>query len=111
MTPSIEDYRTHSRAMFAHLRNGLHAHSELGNAPDKDSQQALETIISSLESALGSITGFQDSINSVLALTGKFKRAKKRAATILGKLIAEMSLTLDEARRTLDSLSETADPP
>lgn len=111
MAPSVEEYRTHSRAMFAHLRNGLHAHSELGNAPEEDSQQALETIISGLKSAQASTAGFQDSIDSVPALTGKFKRAKKRAATILGKLIAEMSLTMDEAQKTLDSLSETAGPP
>ena len=111
MAPSVEEYRTHSRAMFAHLRNGLHAHSELGNAPDEDSQQALETIISSLKSAQGSTVGFQDSINSIPALTGKFKRAKKRVATILGKLIAEMSLTMDEARKTHDYLSETAGLP
>ena len=111
MTPSVEEYRTHSRAMFAHLRNALHAHSELGNAPDEDSQQALETLISSVKSAQSSTTRFQDSIDSVPALSGKFKRAKKRAATILGKLIAEMSLTMDEAQKTLDCLSETAGPP
>lgn len=111
MVPSVEEYRTHSRAMFTHLRNALHAQSELGNAPDEDSQQALETLISSVKSAQDSTTRFQDTIDSVPALSGKFKRAKKRAATILGKLIAEMSLTMDEAQKTLDSLSETAGPP
>ena len=103
MAPRVDEYRTHSRAIFSHFRNWLRAGSELGNAPDEDSQQALENLISGLESAQDSIAGFQDSLNSVPALTGKFKRAKRRAAAILGELIADILLTTDEARKTLET--------
>ena len=60
-------------------------------------QQALKNLITGLESAQVFTAGFQDSVYSVPALTGKFKLAKRNAAVILGELIAEMSLTADEA--------------
>ena len=102
MSPSINEYRTHSRAMFSHLRNALLANSELGNPTDDDIQQALESLISYLRSAQDNTASFQASIESVPALTGKFKRAKRRAAAILGEFLAEMSLTADEALKTLE---------
>ena len=104
MTQSVEEYRTHSRAMFSHFHNVLQTSSELGNAPDEDIQQTLEELISGLESAQDGITGFQASLDSAPALTGKFRRAKRRAAAILGELIAEVSLTRGEARKTLETL-------
>ncbi len=102
MIPSVEEYRTHSRAMFSNLRNGLQANSELGNPTDENIQQGLEDLISHMTSAQDSTASFQASIDSVPALTGKFKRAKRRAAAILGELIAEISLTADEVQKTLE---------
>ena len=102
MTPSVEEYRTHSRAVFSNLRNGLQANSELGNPTAENIQQGLEDLISHMTSAQDSTASFQASIDSVPALTGKFKRAKRRAAAILGELIAEISLTADEAQKTLE---------
>ena len=102
MTPSVEEYRTHSRAVFSNLRNGLQANSELGNPTDENIQQGLEDLISHMTSAQDSTVSFQASIDSVPALTGKFKRAKRRAAAILGELIAEISLTADAAQKTLE---------
>ena len=102
MIPSVEEYRTHSRAMFSNLRNGLQAHSELGNPTDENIPQALEDLICTLTSTQDSTASFQASIDSVPALTGKFKRAKRKAAAILGEFIAEISLTADEARKTLE---------
>ena len=102
MIPSVEEYRTHSRAMFSNLRNGLQANSELGNPTDENIQQGLEDLISRMTSAQDSTASFQASIDSVPALTGKFKRAKRRAAAILGELIAEISLTADETQKTLE---------
>ena len=102
MAPSVDEYRTHSRAMFSYLRNGLRANSELGNPPDEDIQQVFERLMSELKSAQDSTARFQASLESVPALTGKFKRARRRAAAILGELIAEMSLTADEALQTLE---------
>ena len=104
MAPQVDEYRTHSRAVFSHFRKWLRAGSEIGNAPNEDSQQDLENLISGLESAQVSTAGFQDSLNTVPALTGKFKRAKRKAAAILGEFIAEMLLTKDEARKTLETV-------
>ena len=88
--------------MFSYLRKGLRANSELGNPTDENIQQVFERLMSELKSAQDSTARFQASIESIPVLTGKFKRARRRAAAILGELIAEMSLTADEARQTLE---------
>ena len=102
MIPSVEEYRTHSQAMFTNLRNGLQAQSELGNPTDENIPQTLEALISNMASAQDSTASFQASIDSVPALTGKFKRAKRKAAAVLGELTAEISLTADEVQKTLE---------
>ncbi len=47
---------------------------------------------------------FQASISHVPALTGRFKRSRKRAAAILGELVAEMSFSIQEARSLLEEM-------
>ena len=106
MIPSVEEYRTHSQAMFANLRNVLQAQSELGNPTEENVQQNLEELISNMASAQDNTASFQASIDAVPALTGKFKRAKKRTAAVLGELIAEISLTADEAQKTLEMVRD-----
>ena len=102
MIPSVDEYRTHSQAMFTNLRDGLQARSELGSPTEESIQQNLEELISNMASAQDSTASFQASIESVPALTGKFKRAKRRAAAVLGGLIAEISLAADGAQKALE---------
>ena len=56
---------------------------------------ALEGLISGLEAARNGTAGFQASIDGMPVLTGRFKRAKRRAAAMLGELIAEIALTTE----------------
>ena len=102
MAPQIDEYRRHSRAVFFYYLRFLRARSELGTAQEEDNQQALEILISGLESARASTSLFQDTVNSIPAFTGRLKRAKRKVAAILGELIANMLLTTDEARQTVE---------
>jgi hypothetical protein len=108
MTASVEQYRSHSWEMFANLRNGLFAGSQFdgGNPGENASKnrEALAKLVDVLRTGRESIGQFQSSISQVPALTGKFKRARRRTAEVLGEFIAEMSLTIDEAERLLQEL-------
>ena len=107
MIPGIGEYRTHSRAMFTDFRKGVQASSELGNPQGNDSQQALENLISILESSRVSTVDFQGTLDSIPALTGKFRRAKRKAGAVIGQLIAELSLTADMTRTALKTVSDS----
>lgn len=102
MTPSVEQYRLHSRLMFAQLRNARKAGSEFETGNTDEDREALKQLINVLQTSRESTGTFQASISQVPALSGRFKRARKRTAAVLGELIAEMSITIDEAKRLLD---------
>ena len=110
MAPNVNEYRKRNRTMFANLRNGLQAGAELGNPADEEGAVALEGLISGLEAARNGTAGFQASIDGMPVLTGRFKRAKRRAAAMLGELIAEIALTTDEAREVLKEMREGGRP-
>ena len=110
MAPNVNEYRKRNRAIFANLSNGLQAGAELGNPADEEGAVALEGLISGLEAARNGTAGFQASIDGMPVLTGRFKRAKRRAAAMLGELIAEIALTTDEARGVLKEMREGRRP-
>ena len=104
MIVNVEEYRVHSRAMLSHLRDGRNETQELGNPENTEDLAALETLIKGLNEGIAGISGFQAAIAEVPALTGKFKRARRRTAAILGELIAEFSLTINEAQKMQKTL-------
>ena len=108
MIVNVEAYRVHSRAMFSHLRDGVNETQELGNTGNTEDLAALETLVKGLIEGISVISKFQAAIAKVPALTGKFKRARRRTAAILGELIAEFSLTINEARKVQKTLGATA---
>ncbi len=112
MITNVEQYRSHSMEMFANLRRGLSASSQFdgGNSSENVSKNrdALASLIGVLRTIRESIGQFQSSINQVPALTGKFKRARRRTAEVLGEFIAEVSFTIDEAERLLKELGDQA---
>ena len=108
MIVNVEAYRVHSRAMFSHLRDGVNETQELGNTENTEDLAALDTLVKGLIEGIAGISKFQAAIAKVPALTGKFKRARRRTAAILGELIAEFSLTINEARNVQKTLGATA---
>lgn len=100
----VEQYRLHNRALFQNLRHAYAASSELGQRDTTDDRQALANMIPVVRESRDHTITFQSTINGVPALTGRFKRARRRAAAILGELIAEMSFSIEEAQRLLDEM-------
>ena len=104
MAADVEQYRLHSRAIFTYFRNSLKAGALIETTSQNENRTALTQLISVLQATGESESTLQSTISQVPALTGKFKRARKRSAAILGEFIAEISLTIDEAKRLIEEL-------
>ncbi len=104
MSSNVENYRIHSRTLFAHLRNAMNAGNEFQPSRADENREALAKLIEILRSSRDATSVFQATISHVPALTGRFKRARKRTAEVLGEFVAEMLFTIEEAQRLLDDL-------
>lgn len=104
MTRNVEQYKAHNRAMFDNMRHAFQASAELGPRDDAEGRQALSKLIPVIHESREHVMNFQASISRVPALTGRFKRARRRAAAILGELVAEMSFSMQEAASLLEEM-------
>lgn len=109
MTPNVEQYRILNRAMFDNLRRGFHARKELGSRDDEADRDALAGLIPVIHQSREHVMNFQTSISRIPALTGRFKRSRKRAAAILGEMVAEMSFSIQEATALLEATGGPGD--
>jgi hypothetical protein len=100
MIPDIEQYRISSREMFTNLQRGIDEGGVLNSEGDEN-QQALVKLIEAMETGRAPLSTLQTTIRQMPALTGRFKRARKRTALVLGDLIAETSFSIEEARTLL----------
>ncbi len=72
---------------------------------------ALAKLIPVIHESREQVMGFQTSISRVPALTGRFKRSRRRAAAILGELVAEMSFSIQEVTALLEEMGgDPAEP-
>jgi hypothetical protein len=104
MTPNVEQFRALIRAMFDNMRRAFRAGRELGPRDHASDRQALVDLIPVLRRSTEQLMSFQTSITRVPALTGRFKRSRRRAAAILGKMVAEMSFAIQEAAALLEEM-------
>jgi hypothetical protein len=102
---ALGQYRTHSRAMFGSFRLAVQTGRELWTDETKgENRNAIETLIPAMETTLQQVAEFQATIRKIPALTGRFKQARNRTAAVLGELIAEITFSVDEAKRTVADL-------
>lgn len=104
MTPNVERYKIHNRALFDNMRHAFHGSAELGPRDNTEDRRALAKLIPVIHESREHVMGFQTSISRVPALTGRFKRSRKRSAAILGELVAEMSFSIQEAKALLGEM-------
>jgi uncharacterized membrane protein YjjP (DUF1212 family) len=71
--------------------------NETDNQPMQIMEQ-IENIIDSMEETRSSMSYLQEELVKIPALTGKFKRARRTSANILGQLIAEIAFAIDHAK-------------
>ena len=104
MKPNVEQYKIHNHAFFDNMKRAFHASAELGPRDNIEDREALTKLIPVIHESREHLMGFQASIGRVPALTGRFKRSRKRAAAILGELVAEMSFSIQEAGVLLEEM-------
>ncbi len=71
-------------------------------------RNALEQLMRSVTDSQTSITEFQSSVSVLPPLTGKIRKARKRASKVLGELIAELQFSLHEGAKILEAVDATA---
>lgn len=103
--PNIEQYRTHSRALFESYRQAHLAAPTPGSRDTSGDRDALVGLITAIESSREHVISFQSSVSGLPALTSRFKRSRRRTAAMLGELVAEMSFTVEEAKSLLSQVS------
>jgi hypothetical protein len=105
MAADLERYRTYSRAMLTNFRAILEFSADFADVKDKSENQAhLLGLIAVMVESQAKVNGFQEAVRRVPALTGKFKRARNRAVSMLGEFVAEISFSIDEAKSILKQL-------
>lgn len=110
MTPNVEQFKIHNRAFFDNMRSAFQAGAELGPRDGAEDREALAKLIPVVHQSREHVMAFQASISRVPALTGRFKRSRKRAAAILGEMVAEMSFSIQEATTLLEQIGGPPDP-
>ncbi len=110
MTPNVEQFKVQNRAFFDNLRRAFQAGAELGPRDAAEDREALAKLIPVIHQSREHVMAFQASISRVPALTGRFKRSRKRAAAILSEMVAEMSFSIQEATALLEQIGGPPDP-
>jgi hypothetical protein len=108
MTPELQRYRSDNESLFGNyllLIKSTSAPEMYLRSSDED-RVALLQLIQTLVSNQQLVAGFQESIVRLPPLTGRFKRARSQAASMLGEFIAQISFSIDEVRQVLRSLGD-----
>jgi hypothetical protein len=71
--------------------------NDLGPRDTAGDRRALAGLVVATTESREKVMGFQSSVSGLPALTGRFRRSRRRAAAALGELVAEMSFTISEA--------------
>lgn len=91
----VDAYRTDNRVMLSALRAVLATRQELDLDGSKELTSLLELVVN-MKTVKDQVGGFQQAMRNAPALTGRFKKARRRGVSMLGELIAEVSFSIDE---------------
>ncbi|MDD5015281.1 MAG: hypothetical protein PHW73_09335, partial [Atribacterota bacterium] len=84
--------------------------NEKFETPDEKKQKdagAVHEFIKTIVTLVYEIMIFQESITNLPALTTKFNKARKHATTVLGELIAEIKIAIDQGNNILKQIGVT----
>ena len=111
LAQDVTVYRVDNRVMLSEMRALLVARRELGVENDDSNEEltALLTLVETMKTVKGQVGRFQQAMQEAPALTGKFKKARRRGVSMLGELIAEISLSIDEIVAIVKSVGKTYD--
>jgi hypothetical protein len=93
VSATVKKYKQQSTLLFRYL-TALRAENP---AAIRQNQGSLAKMSSSIAAASGEVTAFQQILRDIPVLTGKFRRARRRAENVLGELIAELQISAKAA--------------
>ena len=96
LEPLVDRYKTTSLGLFSNLQGGLFAE---GNTIEnrEEARVELQSLVSAMAETKKNVAAMQASISQLPALTSRFRKAKQRTAMVLGRLVAELLVTENEA--------------
>lgn len=110
MRPQISALKTDLQVMLNRFRDVYIFANEKFETSEEQKQKdagALHEFIETMVTLVGKIMIFQESITNLPALTTKFNKARKHATTVLGELIAEIKITIDQGNNILKQIGVT----
>ncbi len=112
MNADLLRFRADIRAMLLSMRRAIALQREFEASPDQlnDNRTALRTLVDTMTTSRTEITVFQASVARMPPLTGRFKRARKKATAMLGELIAEIQFSIEEGNTILVELDRLRSP-
>jgi len=108
MKPLISILKNDLGSISNHFRNVYFAGERFGKSVDEKAKDvsALNYFYDNMKSVVEQMTSFQRSISNLPPLTTKFNKAKRQATSMLGDLIAEMKIAIDQGNCFLAQLNE-----
>jgi hypothetical protein len=105
MEPEVESFRNEIRTMLISFRGAMLIGAEMGGSEKTvGNKEKFSQLVATMEGAQHQLIGFQESIHRLTPLTKNFRRFRNRATSILGELIAELFLSINEGKRILGQL-------
>lgn len=95
----LKQYKLENRTMLENMRRAFILQKEFDGPPETIERNIteLKNLMDVLGTCRDNVTGFQATVSRMPALTGNLRRARRRASTMLGELIAELQFTLQES--------------
>ena len=110
MRPQISALKTDLQVMLNRFRDVYIFANEKFETSEEQKQKdagALHEFIETMVTLVGEIMIFQESITNLPALTTKFNKARKHATTVIGELIAEIKIAIDQGNNILKQIGVT----
>jgi prefoldin subunit 5 len=79
---------------------------DIPESKKREDIDGLKTLLNTMEGVQGQITVFQQSVERLPALTGKFKKARRNTTGVLGELVAAIRLATMRGRELINKIDE-----
>jgi len=108
MKPLVSIIKIDLSSISNHFRNVYFAEERLGKSNEQKIKDvaALNYFYENMKNVVEQMTSFQRTISILPALTTKFNKAKRHATSMLGELIAEMKIAIDQGSSILSQINE-----
>jgi hypothetical protein len=95
MQPALTNFKKYIGTVFTTLETAYEiatSELELNDSKKKEDIEGLKILLNTMEVVQGQVSSFQQTIESLPALTSKFKKARRNTSKVLGELVAEIRL-------------------